>query len=45
DKRESFFRGHIFLFDTQKDMVQKCIYNAEEYGIPKQIAENNIKKT
>ncbi len=44
DKRESFFRGHIFLFDIQKDMVQKCIYNAEEYGIPKQIAENNIKK-
>ena len=44
DKRESFFRGHIFLFDIQKDMVQKCIYNAEEYGISKQIAENNIKK-
>ncbi len=44
DKRESFFRGHIFLFDTQKEMVQRCIYNAEEYGISKQIAENNIKK-
>ncbi len=44
DNRISFFRGHIFLFDIQKDMVQKCIDNAEEYGIPKQIAENNIKK-
>ena len=44
DERETFFKDHIFLFDIQKDMVQKCIYNAEEYGIPKQIAENNIKK-
>lgn len=44
DKRESFFQSHIFLFDIQKDMVQKCIYNAEEYGISMQIAEKNIKK-
>jgi len=42
-ERESFFQSHIFLFDIQEDMVQKCIKNAEIYGIPKEIAEQNIK--
>ncbi|GAG63278.1 unnamed protein product, partial [marine sediment metagenome] len=41
--RESFFQSHIFLFDVQEDMVQKCIKNAEIYGISREIAEQNIK--
>ena len=43
EQRESFFQNHIYLFDIQKDMVQKCIENAGKYGIPKQIAARNIK--
>jgi hypothetical protein len=43
DKRKSFFRDHIFLFDVQNEMVHKCIVNAERYGIPRKLAENNIR--
>jgi len=43
DQRESFFHHHIYLFDVQKDVVQNCIENAGKYGIPKRIAEQNIK--
>jgi len=43
DQRESFFHNHIYLFDVQKDIVEKCIKNAGKYGIPKEIAEHNIK--
>lgn len=42
DKRIDFFREHIFLFDIQKEMVEKSIENAKKYGIPYEIAENNI---
>tara|TARA_Y100000310_G_C20680871_1_gene815854 strand:- start:818 stop:2254 length:1437 start_codon:yes stop_codon:yes gene_type:complete len=37
-----FFKKHIFLFDSQEDMVKKCIQNAEGFGIPQKIAKKNI---
>ena len=43
NKKVEFFKKHIFLFDIQDEMVQKCIKNAESYGIPYEIAVNNIK--
>jgi len=42
NKRIEFFKKHIFLFDIQKKMVEKAIFNAEKYGIPREIAEKNI---
>jgi len=42
DKRVNFFKEHIFLFDIQKEMVEKSIENAKNYGIPYEIAKNNI---
>jgi hypothetical protein len=43
EKRINFFKEHIFLFDIQKEMVKKSIENAEQYGIPHNIAKQNIK--
>ncbi len=40
--RDDFFLNHIFLFDIQKDMINRCIKNAESYGISKAIAKQNI---
>ena len=42
-KRIDFFKNHINLFDVQSDMIQSCIANAENYGIPSEIAQENIK--
>ncbi|MFW9882353.1 MAG: N-6 DNA methylase, partial [Candidatus Thorarchaeota archaeon] len=42
NKRIQFFKEHIFLFDIQPEMVQKCIINAKKYNIPSDIAEKNI---
>ena len=42
NKRVDFFKDHIFLFDVQKEMVKKSIVNAEKYGIPYNIAKENI---
>ena len=42
DKRVVFFKEHIFLFDIQKEMVEKSIENAQSYGIPYEIAKKNI---
>ncbi len=41
-ERIEFFKNHIYLFDIQKDMVEKSIENAIGYGIPKNIAKINI---
>ncbi|MCM8820793.1 MAG: hypothetical protein NC932_02440 [Candidatus Omnitrophica bacterium] len=41
-KRIEFFKDHILLFDVQKEMVEKSIENAKNYGIPYEIAKNNI---
>jgi len=42
NEREYFFLNHIFLFDIQKEMVNRCITNAESYGISEVIAKQNI---
>ena len=42
NNRVEFFKKHIFLFDIQKELVEKSILNAIEYGIPKEIAQRNI---
>ena len=41
-ERIEFFKKHIFLFDIQQEMIDKAIINACKYGIPKEIAYNNI---
>lgn len=41
-ERINFFKEHIFLFDIQKEMIEKSIENAKNYGIPYEIAKNNI---
>ncbi|MFX1375426.1 MAG: N-6 DNA methylase [Promethearchaeota archaeon] len=43
EDREKFFEKHLFLYDVQPEMVEKCIENAENYGIPNEIASKNIK--
>lgn len=42
NERIKFFKEHILLFDIQKEMVEKCINNAKKYGIPYEIAKENI---
>ncbi|MFX1489904.1 MAG: N-6 DNA methylase, partial [Promethearchaeota archaeon] len=43
EEREEFFRGHIFLFDIQSTMVEKCIENAKSLGISKNTIKKNIR--
>ncbi len=43
EEREKFFKRHIYLFDIQPKMVQKCIENVQYYNIPRYIAEQKIK--
>ncbi|MHA1819975.1 MAG: N-6 DNA methylase [Promethearchaeota archaeon] len=40
--RDNFFKEHLFLFDTQEEMVEKAVKNAVEYGISESEAERNI---
>jgi len=42
NKREDFFKEHIFLFDIQKEMVEKAIEKAKSYGIRQEVAKRNI---
>jgi len=42
NKRIDFFEKHIYLFDIQKEMVEKSIKNAKNYGIPYKLAKKNI---
>jgi len=42
DQRVRFFREHIFLYDIHQEMVDRCIDNAISYGIPENVAQNNI---
>jgi hypothetical protein len=41
--RIQFFEDHIYLSDIQLKMVEKCIRNAGNYGIPSEIVKKNIK--
>jgi len=43
DKRIDYFKKHIFLFDVQDEIVDSAIKRVENYGIPREIAEGNIK--
>ena len=43
EKRNNYFKNHIFLFDIQKDLVNKSIKNAINLWIDEKIAKNNIK--
>jgi hypothetical protein len=43
DKRIDYFKEHIFLFDIQSKVVEKAIKKAEDYGIPRKVASENIK--
>jgi len=43
DKRVDYFKRHIFLFDIQPELVDVAIKRAESYGIPKEVAIQNIK--
>lgn len=43
NKRIRFFHDNIFLFDIQMEMVERSIKNAESYGIPRSVAEKNIR--
>lgn len=40
--RIDFFKQHIFMSDIQRDMIDKSIANAEGFGIPENIARQNI---
>lgn len=42
DERVDFFKNHIYLFDIQPEMIQKCVENAKSYNIPIDIAKKNI---
>ena len=44
ERRIDFFEKHIYLFDIQEDMIERSIHNVGLYGIPKTVAEKNIKK-
>ncbi|MFX1425902.1 MAG: SAM-dependent DNA methyltransferase, partial [Promethearchaeota archaeon] len=41
--RINFFEEHVFLFDVRPEMVDQCVENAKNYGIPSDVASNNIK--
>jgi len=43
NKRIDYFKKHIFLFDIQPELVETAIKRAESYGIPRDIAKENIK--
>ena len=42
NERVEFFREHIFLSDIQEELVKQAIQNVVNYGIPKEIAKQNI---
>jgi hypothetical protein len=41
-ERIDFFKKHIYMFDIQEELVKKAINNARQYGIPFEIAKENI---
>jgi methylase of polypeptide subunit release factors len=41
-ERIDFFKKHIYMFDIQPELVKKAINNAKQYGIPFEIAKENI---
>ncbi|MEM4620989.1 MAG: N-6 DNA methylase [Desulfurococcaceae archaeon] len=43
DKRVEFFKNQVFLFDILPEMVDQAVENAVRLGIPRSIAEENIR--
>ncbi len=43
EERADFFREHVFLYDIQPEMVQRCIERAQKLGIPETLARQNIR--
>ena len=43
DKRVDYFKNHIFMFDILQEQVDIAIKNAKIYGIPENLAKENIK--
>lgn len=43
EKREEYFEKHIFLFDIQKEMVEKCREKAKKFGISDKLVRKNIR--
>ncbi|MFX1456360.1 MAG: N-6 DNA methylase [Promethearchaeota archaeon] len=41
-ERINFFETHMYLSDVQEKMLKKCIKKAEDYGIPPEVASQNI---
>lgn len=41
--RAEFFRDHIFLYDIQPEMVERCVRRAVQLGIPEGLARQNIR--
>jgi 23S rRNA G2445 N2-methylase RlmL len=42
-ERVSFFKERIFLFDIQQRLVEEAIKKAVRYGIPEELARQNIR--
>ena len=42
ENRQLFFKEHILCYDISQDAVNKAIDNAISYGIPKDLAKENI---
>jgi hypothetical protein len=43
EERTEFFREHVFLYDIQPEMVERCVQRATQLGIPEPIARQNIR--
>ena len=43
DEREEFFRDHMYLFDIQPSMIEKCIERAKSFDISNSVIKNNIR--
>ncbi|MCF2143257.1 MAG: N-6 DNA methylase [Candidatus Heimdallarchaeota archaeon] len=44
EKRVDFFKEHLFLFDVQEHSINQAILQAEKWGIPRNVAKQNILK-
>ncbi len=43
-QRAEFFREHIFLYDIQPSLVERCVQRAVQLGIPETLARQNIRQ-
>lgn len=44
EQRAEFFRDHIFLYDIQPSLVERCVQRAILMGIPEPLARQNIRQ-